>query len=115
MTNPLITPEMQQALLKVDFGLQVQAFLQTKIGKFLTERAVAEVEEKTQELKAHDILGDPSGAVRLQAEIWRAESFMYWLAEAINEGADITKQLVSDERQALGIDDASQQGDVTGN
>lgn len=113
--NPLITPEMQQALQKVDFGLQCQAFLSTKIGKFLVGKAEAEVEEKTQALKQHDILGDPNGAARLQCEIWRAESFMYWMAEAINEGADITKQLITEERQALGIDDGGGSADATGN
>lgn len=113
--NPLITPEMQDALRKVDFGLQVQQFLKTRIGKYLLERAAEEVEEKTQALKTHDILGNPNGAARLQAEIWRAESFMYWLAEAVTAGADITQQLIAEERQARGDDEGSQSGDATGN
>lgn len=112
--NQIITPDMQMALQRVDFGLQVQQFLHSEIGKFLVKRAEGEVEEKTQKLKSHDILGDPNGAARLQCEIWRAESFMYWLAEAINEGADITKQLIAEERQARGDDDGSQSGDATG-
>lgn len=107
--------EMQDKMRRVDFGLQVQAFLKSRIGVFLQKRAESETEEKMQALKVHDVLGDPQGAAILQLEIWRAESFLYWLAEAVTEGSDLMNQMLAEERQALGLDGTGAiDGDPTG-
>lgn len=116
MTDPRISPETREKLEKVDFGLQVQAFLGTRIGKYLVDRAQAEVEEFTGKLKAHPILTDPNGAAQLQCEIKTAENVLYWLADAIREGTQLMEQMMAEERQALGLDEGgAQSGDPTGN
>lgn len=118
MTAPDISTfskEMQQKLATVDFGLQVQAFLRSKIGVFLVERAQREVEEYTQALKSHPVMKDPEGAAQLQMEIKCAENVLYWLAEAVNEGTQLMEQMMAEERQALGIGGMDHQGgDPTG-
>lgn len=117
MTAPDMTAfskEMQDKLARVDFGLQVQAFLRSKIGVFLVEKAQREVEEHTQQLKTFDVLANPTGAVQLQMEIKCAENVLYWLAEAVTEGTDLMKQMLAEERQALGINGTGVEGDPTG-
>lgn len=115
VNDPRLSPEQLQQLQIVDFGMEVQAFLKTKIGKYLVDRASEEVERKTSLLKMFDILGDPKGATRLQSEIWRAESFMFWLADAVREGQQLMEQLINEEKQALGIGgDSAASGDITG-
>jgi hypothetical protein len=112
--NAALTPQQQADLKRVEFSMEVKAFLAGKIGTYLTERAQHEVEAFTQALKEHDILANPVGAKNLQMEIKCAENFLYWLAGAVNEGTEVMKQLLAEERQALGRDDGAQLGDPTG-
>lgn len=104
------TPELLAQLAKVDIGLAAQQFLDGPLGKFLVHKAEVEVEDKVALLKEHDIVKDPKGAVKLQNEIWRAETFMYWIGDAIREGREITQELTERERQAS-VDTG---GDATG-
>jgi hypothetical protein len=118
MTQPNLeafSKEMREKLAKVDFGLQVQAFLRSRIGVFIIERAQAEVEEKTNMLKVFDILGNPTGAKTLQMEISSAENTLYWLAEAVSEGTVLMEQMMAEEKQALGLGGTDDRGgDSTG-
>jgi hypothetical protein len=106
--------EMREKLAKVDFGMQVQVFLRSKIGTYLVDRAQSEVEEKTSRLKQHPILKDPEGAAQLQQEINTAENVLYWLAEAVKEGALLMEQMLAEERSASGLGADGQGGDPTG-
>lgn len=115
MNQPVLSKEQQEKLAQVDFGLQVQAFLGSRIGKYLVDRASREVEENTTRLKAHPILKDPAGAAELQLEIKASEKFLYWLGDAVREGAQLMEAMMAEERQALGLDEGSQTGDPTGN
>lgn len=109
------SPEMQEKLRAIDFGLEVQAFLKTRVGAYLVDKAQEDVEKHTQALKAFDILGNPKGATSLQMEIKCAENVLYWLADAVNTGVDLTKQMLAEERQALsGGGTVSPEGDPTG-
>lgn len=115
MSTEAFSKEMREKLARVDFGLQVQAFLKSPIGEHLVRRAESDVEEHTQRLKTMDIFADPSAAVREQMEIKCAENFLYWLAEAITTGSQLMEQMLAEERQALGLGGAdSQGGDPTG-
>lgn len=96
----------------VDLGLSAQQFLSTPLGKYVHDRAVAEVDTKVEELKRCDPT-DAKAVMKLQGEIWRAESFLYWMADAIREGAELATQMIAEERQALGGDHAAG-GDPTG-
>lgn len=67
------------------FGREVENFLNTRIGKYLVGRAEVQAEAATERLKR-----TPAWRKRritdLQNEIWKAESFQQWLADAVMDG-----------------------------
>lgn len=77
----------------IDFGMEVEAFLQSRIGCYLTRRAEDEVEEAVESLKQADP-ANPDKIRELQSRIHRAESFGYWLAEAIQEGLNAQREFI---------------------
>lgn len=79
-------------LKEIDFGFEVEAFLQSSIGTYLTRRAEAEVEAAVDSLKRVD--PSDTNAVRgLQSSIKTAENVLYWLAEAIQAGLNAQSEL----------------------
>jgi hypothetical protein len=105
-------PETQKKLAAIDLSMQARQFLSAPLGKFLSRRAQAHVELHTEQLKTMDILADPKAALRTQMEIRLGETFMYWLADLLNEGAELTQELVAEERARAGIDsDGAPHGD----
>ncbi len=70
------------------FGKQVEEFVNSDIGRYITTRADDEINDCTDELKR--ISADwPWGRrkiARLQNRIATAERVIHWLAEAITEG-----------------------------
>jgi len=83
-TNPL---ERSIAL-----GFQVEAFLQSDVGRYLVQRADEEIEEAVEELKR--VSPEHTAVIRaLQGKIHVAESIQFWLAEAIQEGANAMQEL----------------------
>jgi hypothetical protein len=109
-----IEEELRQKLAVVDLGLAAQQFLSTPLGKYVHDRAIAEVETGVEDLKRVDPT-DARAVMKLQGEIWRAESFMYWMADAIREGAELATQLIAEERAGLGAGLDHHGGDATGN
>lgn len=79
-------------LKKVEFGLDVQQFLDGKIGKYLVGKAEAEIAEAVEKLKKADPT-KPVVITELQNAIHRAESFQYWLAEGMQEGMNAEEAL----------------------
>lgn len=77
---------------QAEFGLQVQSFLQSKIGRYLIQRAEAQVEEATEGLKTVDP-EDPKAIRELQNQVAVAASVQYWLADAILAGDSAQQQL----------------------
>lgn len=69
----------------IDFGFEVEAFLNSDIGRYLLKRAESEVETAVDELKAIDA-DNTSGIRKIQNRIRVAEHVLYWLAEAISAG-----------------------------
>ena len=83
----------QNTLVKsIDFGFQVEAFLQSDIGSYLIARAEAQVEDAVEELKAADPFA-PKVIAKIQHEIKVAEAIQYWLADAIQSGINAQQQL----------------------
>lgn len=70
---------------QIDFGMQVEAFLGSEVGKYLIGRAEHDVEEATEQLKNADP-ENPKLIRTLQNKIKCAESIQYWMAEAIQSG-----------------------------
>lgn len=81
---------------QVKFGIEVEAFLTGKIGKYLLERAHAEIDQAVEELKRVNAR-DTAAVVKLQNQIWRAESIDGWLAEKVQEGWNAEEHLRSQE------------------
>ena len=79
-------------LQQIDLGFQVEAFLQSDLGRYLVQRAEAQVEEAVELLKRCS--PEDSAQIRaIQHTIQVAESIQYWLAEAIQSGLNAQQQL----------------------
>lgn len=81
-------PDVRRAV----FGRQVELFLESDIGQYLTQCAATEVEEATEKLKQVDP-EDPRAIRALQFKIHLAESVIGWLADAINSGKQSQEML----------------------
>lgn len=88
----------ERALLEaeVGFGLEVEKFFETDIGKYLLARSEAEVKQAVKELKAVDP-EDSRTIRRLQNVINRNEGVEGWLAEIIKGGRDARVQIEEEE------------------
>ena len=69
----------------IAFGLEVESFIQSSIGKYLISRAEEDVEAAVEDLKLVDP-EEPRLIRQLQHKIRVAESIQYWLLEAIQDG-----------------------------
>lgn len=97
--------EVVEKLKVVDLGLQAMEFVKSPVGARMVDRIQQKVEELTQQLKTMDILKDPLAATRVQVEMQYAESFLYWMAEMINEGTETAGELRNNERAETDADD----------
>lgn len=89
-----MTPDMHtNPLLKsIDFGFQVQAFLESDIGRYLTTRAEADVADALENMKTVDP-ENPAAVRALQHQVHVAESVLYWLGEAVQAGINAEQEL----------------------
>lgn len=86
--NPVDDPTLERAV----FGKEVENFLNTRIGKYLVQRAEEEAEEATERLKT--TAAWRTRRIReLQNEIKVAESIQQWLADAVMDGIQATNLL----------------------
>lgn len=90
MTNPSDVSAIHEM---IDFGFEVEAFLQGKIGRYIVARAEAEIAEAVEALKRIDP-NDANGVREQQARVYRAESIQFWLAEVIQEGINAQRELI---------------------
>lgn len=75
-----------EALLRVvGFGLDVQQFSDSPIGRYLRDRCENEIAQAVIAFKSADPVNQ-NEIRKLQNQIYRAESVMNWLDEAIQEG-----------------------------
>jgi len=75
------------------FGLEVESFLASPVGRYLCQRAEEEVTAALQELKTVD----PTDALTvraLQNKVWRGEQIQYWLGEAVTAGRNAQDELI---------------------
>ncbi len=79
--------ENEQLLRIQALGEEAERFITSPLGKFMIERAEGEVEEAVEALKVID--PSEAGEIRiLQNKIKTGEDFQYWLAEAVQAGAN---------------------------
>ena len=77
------------------FGKQVENFLNTELGKYLVGRAEAQAERAHEQL-ARVLPWRRRRIQQLQNEIWLAERFQQWLAEAIMDGEQAVNLIEED-------------------
>lgn len=77
----------------IDFGFQVEAFIQSEIGQYVIKRAEDAVADAVEELKVADP-ALPDGIRAIQMRIQVAERIQYWLAEAIQSGHAAQDELI---------------------
>lgn len=74
------------------FGKQVEIFWDSRIGQYLLENTLQDYNTALEKLKTVDP-SDTKTILRLQGEVWRAESFRDWLSDAITAGMKATQIL----------------------
>lgn len=85
--------ERREIMNLIDFGIEVEAFIKSKVGQYLIKRAEQEIEGALDALKT--VKPEDVEAIRaLQSTIKRAESIQYWMAEAIENGRNSEQQLL---------------------
>lgn len=91
-----MTTENNPILQQIDLGFQVEAFLQSDIGRYLIKRAEDQIEENVELLKR--VNPDNTCQIRaIQHNIHVAEDFQYWLGEAVQAGLNAQQQLYDQE------------------
>lgn len=89
--NPLLK-DRSEVMRQIDLGLDVEAFVQSNLGKHLLSRAQDSALEAMDELKK--IAPTETDRIReLQNIIYRAESFEGWLLETLEQGRNSEEQL----------------------
>lgn len=86
-------PEMQEIRNQIAFGLDAEQFMQSSIGKYLTARANADIDDAVERMKKADPFNGAE-LQRIQNEIHRAESFLLWMGQAVTEGENASRIFV---------------------
>ena len=81
----------RETLKTIDFGFEVQAFLESNLGRYLIRRAEGQIEEAVEKLK-HVNPEDARQIRALQHTIHVAEDIQYWLGEAIQAGLNAQRE-----------------------
>lgn len=82
-------------LAQVGFGISVENFVNSEIGKYLLDRADQEVEIAIEKLKKVNPINTEE-IRQLQNQIYRAESINGWLAEAVLNGQHAERTLTGE-------------------
>lgn len=76
----------QEDLVKeVAFGIEVEAFLQSTLGRYLIKQAEDERDAALMDFRTADT-SDAKLMASIQNRVWRAEQFQTWLAEIVQAG-----------------------------
>ena len=76
---------------RIAFGLDVQQFMGSNIGRYIQDRANADIEEALEALKTADPY-DPKAISKLQNDIAVASNVLEWLGQAVTEGEQAERQ-----------------------
>lgn len=93
----LLIESNKEAYEKIEMSMEVQAFLQSKVGRMLIQRAEAQRDDAISELCNCDA-ADADKVRELQFVIRRSESIQFWMAECIQEGIHASEVLQAQDR-----------------
>ena len=88
--------DMQTIRATVAFGLDVEAFMRSPIGRYLTQRANTDRDTAMEALKDADA-EDPKAIRKLQNDVRCAGNFLIWLGEAVTEGENASRVYIASE------------------
>jgi hypothetical protein len=77
--------ELQQLIDSSVLGKQIESFVVSDVGKYLQTRAKRVYNAAIDEFKSVDPT-DTDAIRKIQTDIWKAEAFMGWLGQGIQEG-----------------------------
>lgn len=84
--------EQDELMQAVRFGIEVETFLNTPIGKYLVDRARGELESARDALEKVDP-ADVMLVRKTQLQAYQARNFESWLAQAVQDGWNCEAQL----------------------
>lgn len=76
---------------RIEFGLDVEQFMGTPIGKYMQRRANQDIESALESLKTVDP-EDPKAIRTLQNAVAVASNVLEWLGQAVTEGEQAERQ-----------------------
>lgn len=82
---PQNPPEHAQLIASAVLGEQLDSFLRSDVGKYLQSRAQKVYNAAVEEFKRLDA-SDTEAVRKCQSGMWRAEAFMGWVGQGIQEG-----------------------------
>jgi hypothetical protein len=83
---------MGEMMTAVRFGIEAETFLASPLGRYIQKMVEAEVAEAVDQLKTVDPC-DHAQIVKLQNNIYRAESVVAWLSNLITNGWEAEKEI----------------------
>lgn len=83
--------ELDVLIAEAEIGEEARRFLESDIGRLIVGRAQQDIDSAVYELKNANPR-DPDKITELQNQIWRGESIISWIAEAIEAGNEALKQ-----------------------
>ena len=83
--------EGQELRSRIAFGLDVQQFMDTRLGRYLQDRANSDIETAIEALKTVDP-EDPKAIRKLQNDVAVASNVLDWLGQAVTEGEQAERQ-----------------------
>lgn len=66
-------------------GKQIESFLASDVGRYLQARATRAYNAAVEDFKRVDA-ADTQAVRKAQSDMWKAEAFMGWLAQGVQEG-----------------------------
>lgn len=85
MTTPQEQHDIENMRAEVAFGLDVQQFMGTSMGRYLTARAQTEIDNAKDELIDADP-DDPKAVRAIQNKAKVASMFLEWMGQAVTTG-----------------------------
>ena len=77
--------QLEALIRSATLGKQIEGFLSSDIGKYLQARAQRTYNAAVEEFKVVNA-SDADEVRRIQMDMWKAEAFMGWLAQGVQEG-----------------------------
>ena len=98
MSDPQEQRELQEVRARIGFGMDVETFMKSPIGRHLTRRANETIFAAHDELAEVDA-EDPKAIRTLQNKITAARYFLEWLDEAVTAGEQAERTFIDAEGQ----------------